>query len=135
MNLSINRIRCSWIPALLVGALLITLSAAASGDLEKKLAKGADKLSYEGQLETAREMMGQEPAKNGDGGWDGTSLVLSMLWGSIGTGYFIYGKKQSRLVFLLCGIGLCVFPMIISGNGWSVILGVSMTLAPFKIDF
>ncbi|MBF0547578.1 MAG: amino acid transport protein [Candidatus Riflebacteria bacterium] len=60
--------------------------------------------------------------------------MLSLFWGSIGTGYFIYGKKQARVLFLVCGIGLCLFPMFISSNLWSLILGLGMTIAPFKLD-
>ena len=31
-------------------------------------------------------------------------LFASLLWGSIGTGYFIYGKKQQEPVPLVAGI-------------------------------
>jgi len=34
----------------------------------------------------------------------GTTLMLSILFGSIGAGYFIYGKKQQQCVPLLTGI-------------------------------
>ncbi|NLI76157.1 MAG: hypothetical protein GX442_06900 [Candidatus Riflebacteria bacterium] len=64
-----------------------------------------------------------------------TSLMLSLIWGAVGGGYFIYGKKQGRAVFLLCGIGLCTFPMFVSGNMLSLGLGIAMCVAPFKIDF
>jgi hypothetical protein len=40
----------------------------------------------------------------------GTILMLSILFGSIGAGYFLYGKKQRQVVPLLTGIALCVYP-------------------------
>lgn len=44
----------------------------------------------------------------------GTTIMFSFIFGSIGVGYFIYGKRQSEMVPLLAGIGLCVFPYFIS---------------------
>ncbi|MBX3379011.1 MAG: hypothetical protein KF805_02865 [Phycisphaeraceae bacterium] len=42
------------------------------------------------------------------------SLISGVLIGSIGTGMFIYGKKQERPLTLLTGIALCVFPMFVA---------------------
>jgi hypothetical protein len=39
-----------------------------------------------------------------------------MLLGSIGTGYFICGKKQPALVPMLCGMALVVFPYFVSST-------------------
>ena len=33
-----------------------------------------------------------------------SSLFASLIWGSVGVGYFIYGKKQASLVPLIAGI-------------------------------
>jgi hypothetical protein len=38
-----------------------------------------------------------------------------MLFGSIGAGFFIYGRKQKAVVPLCVGVALCVFPYFI-GN-------------------
>lgn len=35
---------------------------------------------------------------------NGNTLIASLIWGSIGTGFFIYGKKQSSMVPLFGGI-------------------------------
>ncbi|HEX9879306.1 MAG TPA: hypothetical protein VGB25_03830, partial [Candidatus Binatia bacterium] len=43
-----------------------------------------------------------------------TMLLSSTLFGSIGVGYFIYGKKQAQFVPLLSGIFLCVYPYFVS---------------------
>src|SRR3546814_5579929 len=38
------------------------------------------------------------------------TLLWGLLFGSIGLGYFLYGKKQARLVPLLCGLALMIYP-------------------------
>lgn len=104
---------------------------------EQKMKEKADELSYSGQLDQARELMGQDKKSSQqatDDGWSTTSLMFGLIWGSIGTGYFIYGKKQGRPVFLLCGIGLCVFPYVVPDLTWGIVLGLGMTFLPFKID-
>ncbi|MEJ2508313.1 MAG: hypothetical protein P8009_02350 [Gammaproteobacteria bacterium] len=63
-----------------------------------------------------------------------SSLLLSVLFGAIGTAYFIYGKRQESYVPLFAGIGLFVFPMFIS-NVWLMLLtGVALSAAPFLIS-
>jgi len=44
----------------------------------------------------------------------GTTLIFSILFGSIGMGYFVYGKKQQAALPLLAGIVLCIFPYFVS---------------------
>lgn len=131
---------------MLIIAILLVFSGhlSARPKQETDLFEKGKELSYEGQLEKANSLLGNlegkegregqtpEPAKDG---WDGTSLMLSMIWGAIGTGYFIFGKKQSRFTFLICGIGLVVFPMFVSDTMVSVFLGLAMCIAPFKIEF
>lgn len=109
---------------------------------EDVLNQEAQKLTYEGQLEKARQLLGDGseggfpmPGKKGKGDDDGTTnFVLGLFLGAIGTGYFIYGKKQGRFVFLLCGIGLCTVPMFVSNLATNAILGVLMVVAPFKLE-
>jgi len=61
-----------------------------------------------------------------------TALWLGFLFGSIGFGFFLYGKKQRKIVPLLVGIGLCIFPYFITN--WILILlvgGVLMVIPMF----
>ena len=44
---------------------------------------------------------------------DGYSLAVSFLFGLIGTGMFIYGRKAGRLVPLIAGVLLMVVPYFI----------------------
>lgn len=114
---------------------------------EKAMKEKMKELTYQGQLERAQDLLGQvsESGKNVSdgksqkeiqaGGWTATSLMLSLIWGAFGAGYFIYGKKASRVMFLICGIVLCVFPIFVSNDLWSLIIGLAMTILPFKVDF
>ena len=107
------------------------------GTEEDEIDKQAKELTYSGQLDKAAELMGKEkPSKmNVSDGWAMTSMMMGLIWGCIGTGYFMYGKKASRFGFLICGIVLCVFPMLISDDTLSLVIGLVMTIAPFKLDF
>ena len=41
------------------------------------------------------------------------SLLWSVLFGAVGMGYFVYGKKQRAAVPLVCGVALMVFPYMV----------------------
>ncbi|CAM0999059.1 Amino acid transport protein [Rhodanobacter sp. Root179] len=65
----------------------------------------------------------------------GAALNASTLWwgllfGSIGLGFFVYGRKQRAIVPLVCGIGLMVFPYFVSGTAWLIIVGVVLVAIP-----
>lgn len=102
---------------------------------EDELMKKSRELTYEGQLSKAESLLhGKEkskPAPKNDDGF--TELFLSMLWGTIGFGFFVYGKKQSAASFLLCGILLCVFPFFVKDALASLVIGLVLFIVPFKI--
>ena len=58
---------------------------------------------------------------------DEGSIWLSVLFGPIGMGYAVYGKKQSRWVFLACWVLLMVLPSVIGGSveGWAACLAAA----------
>lgn len=58
-------------------------------------------------------------------------LVWGMLFGAIGLGYFIYGKRQSALLPLLCGFGLMIFPYFVTGTLWTVLIGAVLMAVPW----
>ena len=45
-------------------------------------------------------------------------LFASLAISAVGTGFFIYGKKQGRLPQLVAGLLLGVYPYFVSGLGW-----------------
>ena len=43
-----------------------------------------------------------------------STLMWGVLFGSIGLGFFVYGKKQKTITPFFCGIGLMTIPYFIS---------------------
>jgi hypothetical protein len=62
-----------------------------------------------------------------------TNLFLSMLFGSVGFGYFIYGKKQSKFIPLLVGLALCGYPYFVSNIYVMLLIGVVLIALPFLV--
>ncbi len=56
-----------------------------------------------------------------------------MLFGSIGIGYFIYGRRQKSLMHFLAGIGLFIFPYFVDGVPAILAVGVALVAVPFVI--
>jgi hypothetical protein len=65
----------------------------------------------------------------------GTTLLVSMLFSSIGAGYVMYGKKQRQVVPLLMGLALCVYPFFLSNGYAIVVVGVLLTAVPWFLRF
>lgn len=59
------------------------------------------------------------------------SLWWGLLFGSIGLGYFIYGKRQGAPMPLLCGLGLMVFPYFVSNNWAMALIGTTLAAIPY----
>jgi hypothetical protein len=65
-----------------------------------------------------------------------TTLIFSgLIFGSIGMGYIVYGRKQANIMALLAGVGLCVFPYFINSVWISIAIGVGFVLLPFLVRF
>ena len=62
-------------------------------------------------------------------------LIVGVIAGAIGMGYFIYGKRQAKLTPLLAGILLCVYPYFTDSLLWLSVIGLVLVAAPFLIDF
>ena len=61
-----------------------------------------------------------------------TSLLLwGLLFGSVGFGYFLYGKKQAAIVPMVCGIALMIFPYFVSNVLILVVLGIALAALPY----
>jgi hypothetical protein len=54
-----------------------------------------------------------------------------LLFGSIGLGFFIYGKKQRAVVPLVCGLALILFPYFVSNVMLLVGVGVLLIALPY----
>ena len=58
-------------------------------------------------------------------------LLWGLLFGSIGLGYFIYGKKQRAVVPLVCGLGLMIFPYFVPNTVLLVGVGTILIAIPY----
>jgi hypothetical protein len=61
------------------------------------------------------------------------NIIVGVIAGAIGLGYFVYGKKQGELVFLTSGIGLMVYPYLFSNGILLVVVGLALTALPFIV--
>ncbi|WP_158883925.1 hypothetical protein [Rhodanobacter sp. L36] len=61
------------------------------------------------------------------------SLLWGVLFGAIGLGYFVYGRKQRAVVPIICGVALMVFPYAVSSTGWLVLIGAALMAVPYFI--
>ena len=60
-----------------------------------------------------------------------TAVILwSLIFGSIGLGYFVYGKKQSNVVVRYTGVALMVYPYFIQDTVALPLVGVCLLLLP-----
>ena len=57
-------------------------------------------------------------------------LLWGLLFGSIGLGYLIYGRRQQALMPFICGIGLIVFPYFVADTLWLLLIGVLLVALP-----
>lgn len=58
------------------------------------------------------------------------SLLLSVIFSSIGLGYFIYGKKQQQMLPLICGIALMIYPYFFDSAILMSTIGLVLIAAP-----
>lgn len=64
-----------------------------------------------------------------------TKLFLGVIFGAIGMGYFVYGKKQRKGVALVSGLLLFAIPYF-GENVWLVIgISILMMALPFFIRY
>jgi hypothetical protein len=59
------------------------------------------------------------------------SLLWGLLFGSIGLGFFVYGKKQRAVVPMLCGVALMIFPYFVSGIIVTIVIGTVLIAIPY----
>lgn len=64
---------------------------------------------------------------------DTGSLLSGVLLGSLGIGYFIYGKRQEHLLALGCGLLLCILPYALDSLIWLWLVSVPLLLLPWWV--
>ena len=63
----------------------------------------------------------------------GSTLMWGIIFGSIGLGFFAYGKKQKAIIPFLSGIGLMVVPYFISNIYIMILSGIVLLALPYFI--
>jgi hypothetical protein len=62
-----------------------------------------------------------------------TLQLLTLLIGSIGLGYLVFGRKQANAVALGCGVLLMVVPYAISNIPLLLLVALVLMLLPFLL--
>ena len=60
-------------------------------------------------------------------------LLWGLLFGAVGLGFFVYGRKQKAVVPLVCGLVLMVFPYFVSNIILLVAIGVVLAIVPYFV--
>jgi len=60
-------------------------------------------------------------------------LLWGLLFGSIGIGFFIFGKRQGKLVPLICGLMLIVCPYFVTDHWLLIGIGSALIALPYFI--
>ena len=60
-----------------------------------------------------------------------SELLWGVLFGSVGLGFFVYGKKQTMVVPLVCGLALMVYPYFMPNTVALVLVGLVLVAIPY----
>lgn len=60
-------------------------------------------------------------------------LLWGVLFGSVGLGFFMYGRRQKAVVPLVCGLVLMIFPYFVSNTILLVAIGVALIATPYFV--
>jgi len=58
------------------------------------------------------------------------NLFLGLLFGAVGSGYVLYGKRQHNALFLIVGFALIVYPYFIASPILVVLVGLCLAAVP-----
>lgn len=61
---------------------------------------------------------------------DSTSLIIGLIFGSIGVGYCVYGRKQSHIVAFIARLFLIGLPYVIDSNVALIIVSLIIMVSP-----
>jgi hypothetical protein len=64
---------------------------------------------------------------------DMTGITISLLFGAVGMGFMMYGKKMAAFVPIGAGLGLMLVPYFISNLIVLVIVGLALMAVPFVV--
>ncbi|WP_411870240.1 hypothetical protein [Vulcanococcus limneticus] len=60
----------------------------------------------------------------------GQELFLSIMLGVVGSAYLLYGRKQSAVLPMVCGVLLIVEPYLVPGFMGQLLVGLTLAALP-----
>jgi hypothetical protein len=63
------------------------------------------------------------------------NLFIGMFISTVGIGYIMYGRRQTKFVPVIAGVVLCIYPYFVDDWVWLTAIGVPLLASPFLIDF
>jgi hypothetical protein len=60
-------------------------------------------------------------------------IIWGIVFGSIGLGYFIYGKKQQAAIPMICGFILMIYPYFVPNTIFLVLIGAALSVLPYFV--
>ena len=60
-----------------------------------------------------------------------STLIMGVIFGAIGLGFFVYGKKQKTIIPLFCGIVLIILPYFIPNMYILILSGIIIVAIPY----
>ena len=64
---------------------------------------------------------------------DPGALFLGLAVSLVGSGYILYGRRQSEPWFIACGFALVVYPYFTSSTLATLLVGVLLAAVPFVV--
>jgi hypothetical protein len=61
---------------------------------------------------------------------DPYALLISLMFGCVGMGYFMYGKRSTQFTPIIIGLLLMIFPYFVASIPLMLIIGVGLSIAP-----
>jgi hypothetical protein len=58
------------------------------------------------------------------------TLLLGLVFGAIGSGFILYGKKEHDVLILLTGVALAVYPYFFSNVFVVLLIGAVLSMVP-----
>ena len=66
---------------------------------------------------------------------DMNRLLIALLFGCVGMGFLVYGKKEQKGIALLSGFALCGMPYFIPNMWFLIPIGVLFVALPFFVRY
>ena len=63
------------------------------------------------------------------------NFFFGVVAGAIGVGYLVYGRRQRKLVPVIAGVLLCVYPYFVDSGLWLGVVGALLVAVPFVVDY